>query len=114
MNKANSDNEIVLDKKTRDRYINLLTSVYNIELNEVSLMSDSLLQKTLIEKQEKSISDSKNPNKFWILKDLPSPQDHKTTTSAKAGWIVIIVFLILLVIVGLIFMILALTNHNVI
>ncbi|ADE19702.1 hypothetical protein [Mycoplasma crocodyli] len=103
-----------LDDKSRKRHINLLISVYNLEQEIVEKMSDEELISELNNQQDEAINNSKNPNKFWIINGLPKPKNFKTSTSTKAGWIIFIVFIIMLFVVGLTFLLLAFSKHNII
>ncbi|MEE3928084.1 hypothetical protein V2E24_00640 [Mycoplasmopsis ciconiae] len=103
-----------LDEKEKEKIINLLVSVYDQEYEDVSKLDDTDLQKLLIKRQEQKISDKNNPNKFWIYKGLPDIKYYKTKTSSKAGVLVVVIFVVLLLSLFVIFMLYAFKNHGVI
>ncbi|EFF41110.1 hypothetical protein [Mycoplasmopsis alligatoris] len=103
-----------MDKKTRKRHIELLVNVYELDYETVEKFNDDELKQELEKHQDLAIDNSKNPNKFWIIKGLPKPKNFQTTTSTKGGWIIFGIFIFMLLIAGLTFMLIAFAKHGLI
>lgn len=102
-----------LSKNDRERYINLLTTVYEEEIEKVEKLNDQELYELDVKHQESQIKKSKNPNRFFMYyKGLPEPKEYKPTTSKKYGLIIVIIFFSMFVVLFIILMYLALQNHS--
>lgn len=102
-----------LSKNDRERYINLLTTVYDEEIAKVESLNDQEIYDLVVKHQDKQIKQNKNPNKFFMYyKGLPEPKEYKPTTSKKYGLIIVIIFFVMFIILFIILMFLALHNHS--
>lgn len=90
-------------KKIKD----LLIYKFGYSQKEIENLSEEEILKIWNQKQEEELIIAKNPNKFFYIKSMPVPKNVETKTSSKAGVIVFIVFILMLIAVFVLFLVLA-------
>ncbi|VDR41793.1 hypothetical protein [Mycoplasmopsis caviae] len=111
LNNQQSDSLQSENKQIREHYTFLLENVYDYKTVDLEKMSIDELKKLLEERQqekakEKSIY-NENPNKFWMIKGMPKPKEHKVNSSTKGGLIVFLVWCAVMLLTGAGFMVFA-------
>lgn len=102
-----------LSKNDRERYINLLTTVYDEEISKINSLNDQEIYDLVVKHQDKQIKQKKNPNRFFMYyKGLPEPKEYKPTTSKKYGLIIVAIFFGMFAILFIILMLLAWRSHS--
>lgn len=88
------------DQKEMEHVKEMLIYVY--QKDEESLKDKSLdeLNQLLKKLEKEKLRASKNPNSFFILKDLPPPKSYKLKTSSLGGVIIFCVFIFGLLLFG--------------
>lgn len=80
-------------KQTKQDLIDILVNVYHQDESKLKKKTKLELEEILIQNQKEKVKASKNPNKFFIIKDLPPPKVYETKTSSKGGWLVFAAFI---------------------
>ena len=88
------------NKKEVKEICDVLINVYDCDEKQLKNKSLKELNNLLKIKQKEAIRNKKNPNAFFILKDLPPPKSWKTKTSKKGGVLVVIAFITVMLLFG--------------
>lgn len=84
----------------KQHYLDLLIHVYEYEETLLVNKSESELAQLVETEQKKSIKTQKNPNAFFVLKDLPTPEYVEPKTSKKGGILVVVAFALTFILFG--------------
>lgn len=90
---------------------NMLINIYNFDKKEVEKLNNSEINKLLLQKEKEQIAISKNPNKFWFIKEMPPPKQFQTKTSKTYGFLVILTLFLVLIGFLIMFIVLAFLNN---
>lgn len=116
LNKKVDIHPTVENKEIKDHYVFILESVYDCKKDDLEKLDLDQLKKLLEEKQQNKAKEKsyyqENPNKFWMIKGMPKPKEHKVNSSTKGGLIVFLVWLAIMILIGVGFMIFAFVVHK--
>lgn len=94
-----------------DEMKELLILKWDYKAEDLEKLSENQIEALYNKRQKEEIKALKNPNRFFILRSMPAPKNVETKTSSKAGIIVFVAFILMLILMIAIFLYLGLSNH---